>query len=166
MELQLEEKQAVAGFLSIDKIYLDGTRERILDNDPNVITRASKREHLSFLYDEKAKPNILTSFKIGSGGTYDVEGRKPKRPDPLRNDLYNPITTYNKSIHVTPSTPSDPQDYLLVDFVLSPDEANGQMISEVGLFKKSGDMFNIKTFRAVPKVDSFSLQFWWRILYA
>lgn len=166
MDIQLKESTGIKGFLTLEKVFLDGSRETVFSDDPNVITRASKREHLSYLYDPNAKPNVLTSFKIGSGGTYDVEGRKPKRPDPNRNDLYKPIVTYNTGIHVVPSTAADPQDFLLVDFVLSPDEANGQQISEVGLFKKSGDMFNIKTFRAVPKVDSFSLQFWWRILYA
>lgn len=161
-----EPTQIAEGFLTIDKIYLDGRRERILDNDPNAIMRAAKREHLTFLYDVDARPNIISSFKIGSGGTYDAAGRKPIRVDNLRNDLYNPITTYNRNLNITPSTSADSQDFLTVDFVLGPDEANDQFISEVGLFKESGDMFNLKTFRAVPKVDSFSLQFWWRILYA
>ena len=167
MKIELYEKSDIAeGFLTIEKIYLDGTRETILKDDPNVITRKSKREHLTFLFDKNAKPNIINAFKIGSGGTYDEAGRKPIRPDPNRNDLYNPITTYNKNIHITPSTPADTQGFLMVDFVLGPDEANDKFISEVGLFKENGDMFNLKTFRAVPKVDSFSLQFWWRILYA
>lgn len=153
------------GFLIVDRVWLDGTRERLVE-EKNLIVRAAKREHLSFLYDPNAKVNRIDSFKIGNGGTYDTLGRKPKRPDPNLNDLYSPITTYNRNLSITPSALTDAQDFITVDFVLGPAEANGENISEVGLFKESGDMFNIKTFRSVPKVDSFSLQFWWRILYA
>jgi hypothetical protein len=160
-----ESSDVLEGFLIVDRIWNDGRTERLVE-EKNLIVRAAKREHLSFLYDPNAKVNRIDSFKIGNGGCYDSLGRKPKRPDPTLNDLYNPIITYNRNLSITPSALTDAQDYITVDFVLGPAEANGENISEVGLFKESGDMFNIKTFRAVPKVDSFSLQFWWRILYA
>ncbi len=160
-----DKKDVMDGFLIVDRVWNDGRRERLVE-DHNLIVRAAKREHLSFLWDKDARPNLIDSFKIGNGGTYDTLGRKPKRPDPNMNDLYSPITTYNRNLSIIPSAVTDAQDFITVDFVLRPDEANGENISEVGLFKQSGDMFNIKTFRSVPKVDSFSLQFWWRILYA
>lgn len=160
-----DKKDVLDGFLIVDRIWNDGRRERLVE-DHNLIVRAAKREHLSFLYDANAVVNRIDSFKVGNGGTYDTLGRKPKRPDPNLNDLYAPIITYNRNLSIIPSALTDPQDYITVDFVLGPAEANGENISEVGLFKESGDMFNIKTFRSVPKVDSFSLQFWWRILYA
>ena len=164
--MKLNDKSDVLeGFLIVDRIWNDGRRERLVE-DKNLIVRAAKREHLRFLWDKTAVINRIDSFKIGNGGTYDTLGRKPKRPDPNLNDLYSPITTYNRNLNIVPSTLQDAQDFITVDFVLGPAEANGENISEVGLFKESGDMFNIKTFRSVPKVDSFSLQFWWRILYA
>lgn len=164
--MKLNDKNDVMeGFLIVDRVWNDGRRERLVE-DKNLIVRAAKREHLSFLWNKDAKVNLIDSFKIGNGGTYDTLGRKPKRPDPNLNDLYSPIITYNRNLSIIPSELTDAQDFITVDFVLGPSEANGENISEVGLFKASGDMFNIKTFRSVPKVDSFSLQFWWRILYA
>lgn len=164
--MKLNDKNDVMeGFLIVDRVWNDGRRERLVE-DKNLIVRAAKREHLSFLWNKDAKVNLIDSFKIGNGGTYDTLGRKPKRPDPNLNDLYSPIITYNRNLSIIPSELTDAQDFITVDFVLGPSEANGENISEVGLFKESGDMFNIKTFRSVPKVDSFSLQFWWRILYA
>ena len=50
-------------------------------------------------------------------------------------------------------------------FGLSSSQLNGFNISEVALFKESGDMFNIKTFASLPKTSSFSIQFLWTIKY-
>ena len=164
--MDLVENAVAFGYLTIDKVFADGTVENVFTEEKNVITRKSKRHHLSFLYDEMARPDILTSFKVGTGGTMDPEGKRPINPDPTRNNLYAPLNIINNKITITASKDTDAQDYILVVFALTQDEGNDQNISEVGLFKKAGDMFNIKTFRAVPKNESFSLQFSWRIVYA
>lgn len=164
--MELVENAVAYGYLTVDKVFPDGTIENVFTEEKNVITRASKRHHLSFLYDELARPDILTSFKVGTGGTMDPEGKRPINPDPTRNNLYAPLNINNNAITVTASKTTDAQDFILVVFALTQDEGNDQNISEVGLFKKAGGMFNIKTFRAVPKNESFSLQFSWRIVYA
>lgn len=51
-------------------------------------------------------------------------------------------------------------------FSVSPTQLNGYNISEVALYRESGDMFNIKTFASIPKSSSFSIQFIWTIRYA
>lgn len=160
------------GFLTIHKEYPDGTRELVLDNDPNIITYDSRRLHLRALYEANAPIDILTAFKVGSGGSIgsDTAGNtniKVKSPDPARNDLFIPISLTNKEIQLVPSdSVALPKEvYLQVLFTLSQDEANGMQINECGLFKSSGNMFNHKTFNPIPKNESFSLVFDWKIRY-
>lgn len=160
------------GYLSIYKQYPDGTKELLLDNDPNTITYASRRIHLKALYQQNPPIDILTSFKVGSGGAVgnDIGGNtniKVRSPDPSRNDLYTPIDLVNEEIQIVESDPiALPKEvYLQILFTLSQDEANGLLINECGLFKNSGDMFNHKTFNSIPKNDSFSLVFDWKIRY-
>lgn len=50
-------------------------------------------------------------------------------------------------------------------FNISSSQLNGYNISEVGLFRESGNMFNIKTFPSIPKSSAFSIQFLWTIKY-
>lgn len=50
-------------------------------------------------------------------------------------------------------------------FSVSSSQLNGYNISEVGLFRESGNMFNIKTFPSIPKSSAFSIQFLWTIKY-
>jgi len=158
--------QTCNGYLSIYKEFPDGTRETVLEDDPNTITMASRRHHLAFLHDETTSIDKLASFKVGSGGTIDPDGLRPLVPDPTRNDLYNSITLFNKDIVLTPSDPTDnSQVYLQITFTLAQDEANGVKVSECGVFKESGQMFNIKTFAAIEKSESFSLIFDWKIRY-
>lgn len=163
--VNLMESGQMAGFLTVEKKFNNGTTELVFQDDPNLIVRKSKRKMLSFLYDQSATPDILTHFKIGIGGTMDPEGKRPLRPDPDMKDLYSPIAVNHNDITIIPSTPQDPTDHVLVIFSLNQDEGNDLGINEVGLFTESNQMFNIKTFRSVPKNESFSLQFSWKIVF-
>lgn len=160
------------GYLTIYKRYNDGVVEKVLDNDPNIITYKSRRIHLESLYKTDAAIDILSSFKVGFGGAVgsDTSGNtniKIISPNPSRNDLYKPINLVNKDIQVIPSdeTLLPNEVYLQILFTLSQDEGNGLFINECGLFKASGDMFNHKTFNSIPKNESFSLIFDWKIRY-
>ncbi len=164
-EVKMVEDGSVRGELTLYKKYPDGSTEVVFKDDPNVITKKSKTHHLAFLYNTSTVRDILTSFKVGTGGTIDPNGQRPIKPDPNRNTLYSPLTIGHNYITITPSPASSDSVYLTVVFALNQDEGNDQSISEVGLFKASGDMFNIKTFRAVPKTESFSLIFEWKIIY-
>ena len=160
------------GYLSIYKEFEGGGREAVIEDDPNVITYASRRHHLAFLYNASASRDLIKTFKVGSGGAIGSElggntNIKVIAPDPSRNDLYKPVDLVNKEIEIAPSDPVAKPDevYLLIRFTLSQDEANGLLINECGLFKDSGSMFNHKTFSSIPKNESFSLIFEWRIRY-
>lgn len=158
------------GYLSVYKEYEDGSRETVLDNDPNIITFASRRHHLAFLYDPFVAQDVLASFKVGTGGAVgsDTGGNTNVRvitPDPSRNDLYAPISLVNKDIDITPSLPTEDEVFIQVVFSLQQDDGNGLDINECGVFKAGGDMFNHKTFTNITKSESFSLIFDWKIRY-
>lgn len=171
MGAQLQDPVA-KGYLSIYKEFEDGSREAVIEDDPNVITYDSRRLHLKALYQADAPIDLISSFKVGSGGSIgsDTGGNtniKVLSPDPSRNDLFKPISLTNKEIQLVPSDEIllPKEVYLQVLFTLSQDEGNGLFINECGLFKDSGDMFNHKTFTPVPKNESFSLVFDWKIRY-
>ena len=158
------------GYLSVYKEFGDGTREMVVDNDPNVITYASRRHHLAFLHDVSVAQDIITSFKVGSGGAIgsDTGGNtniKIIAPDPTRNDLYNPIDLVNNEIEILTSDPGLDEVFIEIRFTLSQDEGNGLFINECALFKAGGDMFNAKSFNSINKAESFSLIFQWKIRY-
>tara|TARA_R110002073_G_scaffold174482_3_gene331690 strand:- start:1106 stop:1603 length:498 start_codon:yes stop_codon:yes gene_type:complete len=163
--IEMRDKVA-SGYLTVTKKYSDGAEEIVVDNEKNAITMSSRRYHLSFLHKQSAVIDLLSSFKIGIGGTVDPDGKLPIVPDPTLNDLYSPIPLANDSITIIESSPTDDSEvYIEVIFTIAQDEANGLRIDECGVFKERGDMFNIKTFRAIEKTESFSLVFNWRILY-
>lgn len=147
------------GFLKIYKVQ-DGERELLVD-EKNLIVDAAKAEHLRFLWDVSAVPDIVNSFKVGDGGSLDTEGLFPKTEDPLQTDLHSPLMT---STNITVATPT--ADSVLFTFDVLTSEANGTKINEVGLFKISGSIFNVKNFIAIPKTSAFSLHFEWIIRYA
>lgn len=169
--LQLVDVMA-SGYLSVYKQYTDGTREAVFVDDPNTIMFKARRHHLAFLYDTNVAQDILTSFKVGSGGAIgsDIGGNTNVRvltPDPSRNNLYNPISLVNTEIQIVPSDEVllPKEVYLQILFTLSQDEGNGLFINECGLFKDSGDIFNHKTFASIAKNESFSLIFDWKLRY-
>lgn len=166
------QESVTKGYLNIYKKYKDGSTEEVLKDDPNIITYDSRRAHLEFLYTNSASIDLLSSFKVGSGGAIgsNTSGNTNTRilsPDPSRNDLFTPISLVNKEIQLIPSSESEYPDevFLQVLFTLSQDEGNGLLINECGIFKDSGNMFNHKTFSSIPKNESFSLIFDWKIRY-
>ena len=161
------------GFLTVYKEFDDGTREYVLNDDKNVITMQSRRDHLRYLWDYANAPrDQISTFKIGIGGAVgdDSQGNNNVKvipPDATRNELYDSIyIPGNESLVIEPSDSLDnTQVYLKVSFTITQDEANGYRINECGLFKESGDMFNHKTFINVEKTETFALVFEWLIRY-
>ncbi len=164
--MNIADNYNMEGYLSVYREYPDGTRETVFEEEKNVITMKARRHHLSFLKDKNATPDILTSFKVGTGGTLDVAGKLPRNPDANRPGLYEELTGINTEITLSDSDPADAtQVYLQVIFSLNQNEGRGSDINECALFKESGEVFNIKTFRSIPKTDAFSLIFDWKIRY-
>lgn len=164
--MKIVDNSSMEGFLTVKRRFNTGEEEVLVDNEKNLITMASRRAHLAFLHDAAAPLDLITSFKVGNDGTIDPEGKRPRTPGVARTGLYGPISGVNSDIDIIVSDPADnTQAYITVVFSLNSDEANGESITECGLFKASGSMFNIKTFRSIPKTDAFSLIFEWTIKY-
>ncbi len=165
--MKAQEKLDLTGHLKITKRFPDGTEIVVFDKQ-NLITLASRQAVLALLY---TYPNLTADairyLKAGTGGCVDPQGLVPKQEDETWTDLNTPITTIGASgllpvsISVDSAAPS-------VTFLVDIDQsmANGDLITEAGLFKNSLLMFNIKCFPGIPKTSEFSLHFAWTLKFA
>lgn len=145
------------GYISVWKTFENGSKELVWEKK-NLIVKAAKLYLLSPLWDDTAVPDPITVFKVGTGGTIDPEGLYPKQELPDQTDLSSPVFSINAS-HVV--YPDDVKVTFLAD--LGQSEGNGYKINEAGLFKRSGIIFNVKNFPAIPKTSEFGLHFEWSI---
>lgn len=150
-----------SGYLSISKVFPDGSSEKIFSEEKNLITNDAKHDILEFLVTPGKVSDVINLFKVGVGGTYDVEGQYPRVLTGTETDLFSPIFGSNNLAWEFDETGTR----LVFSFDVLDSEGVGQLISEVGLFKESGEMFNIKTFPSISKGSGFSLRFQWVIKY-
>jgi hypothetical protein len=149
---------SVAGYLTVDKIYEDGHTENAFTEKKNIIVLTALQAFLSGLYLTGQTSDPITTLWVGTGGTIDPAGQYPKPVSQSLTGLFTPLTSVATSYTVNNSVPS-------VTFLGTIDQstANGSLITEAGLFKASGFMFNIKTFPGIPKTAEFAIQFSWTI---
>lgn len=145
------------GVLSAYKTYEDRPREKIWVRK-NLITTASKLYLLSSLWDPNVIADPIASLRVGTGGAIDPEGRFPKPESPTQTSLISHVITSPTSFVVSPTS-------VKVTYLADLDrsEGNGLLITEAGLFKSSGAMFNVKNFPAIPKTYEFGLHFEWSV---
>lgn len=155
--LKARDPVPLKGILSVTKIHKDGSTELIFKEE-NLITLAAKVVVLSTVYLTSFSPDPIATLQVGIGGTIDPGGLYPQTPTSLATSLYNYLLSVPISYTTNAAVPS-------VTFLATLDEStgNGSSITEAGLFKQSGLIFNIKTFPAVPKTAEFSLYFQWTI---
>jgi hypothetical protein len=149
--------EAFEGVLLAQKIFPDGSTETIFE-DKNLIMLSSKLYMLSSIFSQTFIPDPINSLQVGLGGTIDPQGLFPKPIDQNRTSLFTPALTVITSYTENVSVPS-------VTYLANLDQgtANGLLITEAGLFRSSGTMFNQKTFPGIPKTAEFALQFSWTI---
>lgn len=152
--------EVLEGVLRAEKHYADGTKELVFE-EKNLITLASKVAILIPIYSTVTLTDPVITLKVGTGGTVDPEGFYPKSVSPSATDLYSPLTSITTLFVLNAAVPS-------VTFIADLDQGsgNGFLITEAGLFKTSGNIFNIKTFPGIPKTSEFSLHFEWTIKIA
>jgi len=151
---------SLSGVLSISKIYSDGKKETVFTEE-NLITLIAKQRVLASVYQSTLVADPVIQLKVGIGGTVDPGGLYPKNLLPTIQDLFTPLMTVTTSYVEDLTVPS-------VTFIADLDQGSGnnQLITEAGLFKQSGLIFNIKTFPGIPKTSEFSLHFEWTIKIA
>jgi hypothetical protein len=168
MKLQkLQEEFPLEGILSIYRSK-DGILKELIYKESNLITLATRQLFLSYVYQYPGiTSDPVTGLKVGTGGTIDPQGLFPKQEDPSWTALNTTITTIGTGGLLTVSNAVDntvPQVTFLCD--LDQGTANGNLITEAGLFRASGNIFNVKTFPGIPKTSEFSLHFSWTIKMA
>jgi hypothetical protein len=156
----LSTTEPLEGILLIQKVYAGGEKETIFEKK-NLITVLGKQQMLLPLYSASLTPDPITTLKVGTGGTIDPAGLYPKTVASSLTNLYTTLMNVTCSYTLNTAVPS-------ITFIsdLNQGDANGSLITEAGLFKQSGAMFNIKTFPGIAKSSEFALHFEWTIKIA
>lgn len=155
--MKIENSFTLTGTPKIWLHYNDGTKVLHFE-ERNLITLSAKQVLLSGLYLPGVVSDPITKLWVGTGGTIDPLGQFPK-PLPVNpSNLFEPLLSVDTGYTVDNAMPS-------VTYIADIDSGSavGKLITEAGLFKASGLMFNIKTFPGIPKTSEFSIHFEWTI---
>ena len=89
------------------------------------------------------------------------QGLFPKQENPLATSLVSQVASLPVIYTVDLTTPS-------VTFIADATQAtaNGMLLTEAGLFKLSGAMFNVKNHPGIPKTSDFGVHYVWTVKYA
>lgn len=89
------------------------------------------------------------------------QGLFPSQEDPLQTSLNASVASLATTYIVNNTTPS-------VTFIADADQstANGFLLTEAGLVRLSGALFNIKNYPGIPKTSDFGVHYVWTIKYA
>lgn len=158
LEQDLFTKLGLKGFLKVSKVFKDGTKECIFEEE-NLIVDGAKKIILAQLSYGSTPGTPLSYAKIGTGGASDISGLVLKTPVSSMTDLYTPVTSVPiLKLSENMSVPS-------ITLVANVDNyvGNGLKINEAGFFSSSNIMFNIRTFPFVLKDSSFALNLEWVI---
>lgn len=147
------------GELSIYKKYRDGTSVLFFKED-NLIVNAAKQFLLTGIYAANIVSDPIVSLKAGTGGNIDPEGLYPKAESPTQTDLITPAITVS-TIYVVDLA------NISVTFLADMDQTqcNGLQLTEAGLFKASGLIFNVKNHPGISKTSDFSVHYSWAVKY-
>ena len=179
------------GFVSVNKVFADGTRETVFEDSENLVVTMGRRLMSRLLSGamEDAETGTATTITFtdathenfpsveipigtalyiskmqwGTGGHDPVAPTEAVEPTPSDEKLALPLGVLEEKT-VTVLYPDD----MRVTFIatIEQDEANGQPISEVGLFSAEyGIMFSRKTFGMLTKSDLFAFEFQYTIVF-
>lgn len=89
------------------------------------------------------------------------QGLFPNQEDPAATGLVAPVATLSTIYTINATVPS-------VTYVADVNQstANGFLLTEAGLIKLSGALFNIKNYPGIPKTSDFGVHYVWTIKYA
>lgn len=146
------------GDISIELDYHDGNGRQKFFEKKNLIVKAAKQYILSFIYAAGVTSDPITQLRVGTGGCIDPQGLYPKVEDPLQTDLVTPLISFN--VVAVPDT-----DNIKVTYLADVDQSqgNGSLITEAGLIKQSGALFNVKNHPGIAKTSDFSIHYSWTI---
>lgn len=135
------------------------SRKELAYDETNLIVTASKQALLLGIVATSLTADPIVLLKVGTGGCIDSGGFYPKPEDPAQTDLITPIS----SIATTYTAVSGEVAYTFLADITSA-ALTGTMITEAGLFKQSGLIFNVKNHPGIVKTSAFSIHYEWTIL--
>ena len=151
---------AATGILSIALDFHKGKGKETIFEQKNLIVKAAKQLLLSGIYLEGVESDPIINLKAGTGGNIDPAGLYPKPEDPDQTDLIIPAITVPVLYTLDP-------DNVSCTFLADVDQsqANGSQLTEAGLFKASGNIFNVKNHPGINKTSEFSVHYSWTIKF-
>lgn len=158
--MNLIESLEARGDLSISLDYHQGKGKELFFEQKNLIMSNAKRFLLSGIYLAGVTSDPIIALKAGTGGCIDPQGLYPRTEDPDQTDLVSSIISV-PTVYVL----DNPN--IICTFLADIDQsqANGQLITEAGLFKASGAIFNAKNHPGISKTSDFSIHYEWRIRF-
>jgi hypothetical protein len=148
------------GDISISLDYHNGKGREIFFEKKNLIVKEAKQYLLSGTYLAGVVSDPIINLKAGVGGNIDPAGLYPKTEDPDQLDLVTPVITI-PTVYVLDV--SNISCTFLADVDQS--QANGSQLTEAGLFKASGKIFNVKNHPGINKTSEFSVHYSWTIRF-
>lgn len=157
--MNLSEAVRCVGKLTIELVYPDGRRITYFERD-NLIVKSAKQFMLTQVYAPGVMSDPITALKAGTAGNIDPQGLYPKVEDPLQTDLITPVITVP-----TVNVPDLPNVQVTFLADVTQTQCNGLQLTECGLFKAGGGMFNVKNHPGINKTADFSVHYSWTIKY-
>lgn len=156
--LMYENQQKTKGRLEMLVEYNDGTPKetRVFEN---MVVKTGRRAIAKGLANDigDSYDFFISRMLFGDGGT---TGGNEKFVSSTRNGLFG-ITRANKSVIASVSAD---EAMTTITSVLSFDDANGYLISEMALQMNDGDLYSMVTFPGWTKTDKMQLTLNWSIL--
>lgn len=139
--------------------HLDGRREEFTVR--NAILTTAKNAHANALCNNIGQTYqfYVSNMIFGTNGT--LSGA-PKVVEASRNGLFG-ATLVNKSVMST----VNPQtlNQAIFTAVIGFDEGNGNVINEMALVMKNGELYSMVTLGGITKSSTIQITFNWRITY-
>lgn len=169
--MEMKERVPLNGELSI-YTQIPGEKRVLAFKEFNLITTLSKKTLLATLYQytydgsagaQYLLPDPITTLWVGTGGCYAATstitaGTVVIPEDPTQTDLHTPRLSTQVTYTLDLVEP-------IITFLADIDQSQGNnmLLTEAGLFKNSGRIFNVKNHPGIPKTEEFSVHYEWTI---
>jgi hypothetical protein len=139
--------------------HKDGKQERFVVK--NAILFSAKYAHANALCNNigQTYQYYIQNMIFGTNGTFNGA---PRVVDSGRNGLFGPtLVSKNVMSTVNPQMPNQAIFTAVIGF----DEGNGNIISEMALMMKTGDLYSMVTLGGISKDSTIQITFNWRLTF-
>jgi hypothetical protein len=156
-ELHVAEKQHIKGEVCI---FIRENGVIVEKRLRNLVVTQGRVEECHIIAGDTPANRVVTNLAVGTGGHAASDPFTPVPP--AMGDLTLQTEVFRKAIssHSYPISTT-------VEFytIIAESEANGNNITEAGLFCLNNSLFARITFEVIPKTATRTIEFYWRIIY-